>query len=217
MKDPTHRLVSVRRITLTFAALIAIASPIATQTRNQPGISPGSPRPGEENRPASIRERQFRMMEIEREAAARRSDPREEAMAFAQISEDFREIQVVNNKMLSLVIPASQPDYSQIAQMLTDIRKRAIRLKENMEFPEIDSSAPAKAGYKPANSLADLKANLLTLDESITRFVKSPVFQTPDVVDLKEAAKTRAEVDYIIATSQRISKDAERLKKSLEK
>jgi len=213
MKASTHRLVSIPQLALALAALLTFASAVTAQNRNQQPQTPGSPRPGDEQRPASIRERQFRMMEIEREAA----QPvvrREEKIAYAQISEDFREIQVVNNKMLSVVIPAPEPDYSKITQTLTDIRKRAIRLKENLGFPEVDLQSSAKSKYKPASNIADLKANLLTLDESIMRFVKSPIFATPDVVDVKEGAKTRAEVEYIIATSQLISKDAERLKKS---
>lgn len=214
MNDSTHRLASIRPIALALGAFLALVTPIAAQSgnRNQTPQAPGSPKPGDANRPLSIRERQFRMMEIEREAAQPPA-PREEKIAYAQISEDFREIQVVNNKMLALVIPAPQPDYSRITQTLTDIRRRAIRLKENMGFPEVDLKTSAKTKYKPANNVADLKANLLMLDESIMRFVKSPVFRTPDVVDVKEAARTRAEVEFIIATSELIGRDAERLKK----
>jgi hypothetical protein len=212
MPDSTYHLLSIRRIGLAMFVSLAFTVPAFAQSgnRNQSPSAPGSPRPGDPLRPPSIRERQFKMMEIEREAA-QPPTPREEKLALAQISEDYREIQVINNKMLSGAIPAKQLEYSGIVQTLNEIRKRATRLKENLGFPELDLKASAKEKYKPAQNPDELKANLLTLDGAIMRFVESPIFRTPTVIDLKQAAKTREEVEFIIATSQLISKDAERL------
>src|SRR5688572_11044495 len=84
--------------------LLLAANAEAQRTPNAPGaVRPrgdsGPVRPRDETRPASIEERQLKMMEMEREAKAPRSEAVKK-IALAQIAQDYRELQVINNKMM---------------------------------------------------------------------------------------------------------------------
>lgn len=207
----------------TLAKLTALSTPCvavlslflfacsATAQRNP--APPGPIRPAEEMRPAPLSERQFKMMEMEREAAQPRTEEQQK-IALMQIAQDYRELQVINNKMMAASIPSAQPNFVAVAKSLEEIRKRAVRLKDNLRLAESKEKNDLKAKYKPVDNTAGLKSQLLILDESIMRVVKSPIFKNPEVVDVGEAAKARAELEFIIATSQLIGKDAERLHKS---
>src|SRR5687767_1070696 len=85
--------------------------------------------------PMSIRERQASMSSTER-AAARKSRPPEQArLALAQIGEDYRHIQVLNNQMLGAAASSSALDYKGISEGAREIGKRAARLKSNLVLP----------------------------------------------------------------------------------
>ena len=108
------------RIVSPIAALVillTLAPPNKAQTGNRgnPGQpAPTGPPPSSAPPAASIRERQFKMDEMEREAAKPRA-PEEERLALAQIAEDFRRIQVINNRMMSAAMFTPTPDYGNIA------------------------------------------------------------------------------------------------------
>ncbi|HEY5883404.1 MAG TPA: hypothetical protein VIT88_01885 [Pyrinomonadaceae bacterium] len=214
MKSTPNRFVGVIPSCLLVLGLLLLAPAINAQ-RN-PAPPPAPIRPAEEMRPAPLSERQFIMMEMERRAAEPRTEE-QQRLALAQIAQDYREIQVVNNKMMSVSIPSAAPNFMTIAKSLEEIRKRAGRLKENLRLAESKGKSPTKTKYKQVETTAELKSQLLILDESIMRLVKNPIFKNPDVVDVNEAAKARGELEFIIVTSQLIGKDADRLNKSAEK
>lgn len=212
MKFTPNRFVGVIPSCLLVLGLLLLAPAINAQGRPVPP-PPGPIRPAEEMRPAPLSERQFIMMEMERRAAEPRTEE-QQRLALAQIAQDYREIQVVNNKMMGTSIPSAAPNFMTIANSLEEIRKRASRLKENLRLAESKEKSPARAKYKQVETTAELKSQLLILDESIMRLVKNPIFKNPDVVDVNEAAKARGELEFIIVTSQLIGKDANRLNKS---
>jgi hypothetical protein len=214
MKCSPQRLIGEITFSVAILTLLLSAATARAQTLNRPPTDPGT-RPREEARPASIEERQFRMMEMEKEAARPRSEE-EQKLALAQVAEDYREIQVINNKMMGASIPSAAPNFQMIARTLDQIRKRAIRLKDNLRLAELKEK-PATEKFKPAQTTPELKSHLLALDNSIMRLVKNPIFKNPDVVNVDEAAKARGELEFIIVTSPLISKDAERLNKSADK
>lgn len=214
MKNFKTRFICLFAMTLAVTALLVAPSSSAMgQNRNPAPLVPGSPKPGDELRPASIRERQYRMMELEREAG-RRLSPEEQKLALAQIAEDYKQIQVINNKMMGATMRPIAPDYINISQTLAEIRNRAIRLKSNLGLGHLEVKDLGKAKHTQALGPADLKADLLALDNMIMRFIKNEIFKTPEVVNLEEAAQARRHVELIIEKSQLIQKDAERLRKS---
>lgn len=191
---------------------LALSSSVYSQNRNPVPDYPGSPKPGDELRPDSIRERQFRMSQLEKEAANQPMSPEEEKLAMTQIAEDFREIQVINNKMMASTVRASQLNYVSIASTLTEIRERALRLKTNLGL--VNEPLPKKEKWQPAADGSELKKSLTTLDKSIMSFIESPIFRTPGVVDVEDSKKAGRNLENIIEWSALIKKDTERLKKN---
>ena len=183
--------------------------------RSQGGEGPvRNPAPREQPNNPSIRERQFRMLEMEREAA-NPITPKEQKIALEQIADDYKQIQLINNKMMGASMPAQKLNYLNISQSLAEIRKRANRLRNNLRLPGVESET--KDEYKRAVDAAELKSNLLTLDKSIMSFIGNAIFKNPDVVNVEEAKKARRELETIIRDSQLIAKDADQLNKSSEK
>lgn len=179
--------------------------------------SPGGLKPTASQRQPSIREREFKILEMEREAAKPRT-AKEEKLALAQIAEDFERIQIINNKMMSGAMSAATPDYASIADTTAEIKKRANRIRDNLRLPKADSEEAAKRPeYRQAVDAARIKTALLSLDGSIISFIKNPIFKEPGVVDVKHAARAGHDLANIIEFSQIISKDAEMLRKAAAK
>ncbi len=200
--------------TIILATLI-LAS--AGDVNAQKPVSPdGLLRPEEVYRPPSIRERSARMEEMEREAARPRT-PEEETLALAEVAEDFKHIQLVNNKMMAATMSAAAPDFGNIAVKTDEIRKRAIRIRRNLQLPKLDAAEAIKESeLKRANDARQLKAALLELDTCIMNFIRNPIFANPDVISAESAAKVKLDLEKIIVRSRLINRDAEQLKKSSE-
>ena len=205
---------TIRKLNLAIGLLGLVV--LATNTQAQrPTTAPEPIRPPEEMRPDSLETRRFKMMEMERQAKEPISEE-EQKLALTQIAQDYREIQIINNKMMGTSMPAAEPNFLTIARSLEDIRKRTIRLKDNLRLADPQEKLdPSK--YKPAQNIKEFKTQLLALDDSIMRLVKNPIFKQPDVVNLDESAKARRELEFIIITSQLIRNDADRLHKSPDK
>ena len=198
--------------------LTSLPANVAGQSgnQNQGPPQPGSPRPGDELRPPSIRERQFKMMEMEREAAQPWT-PEEQKLGLSQIAEDYKRIQFINNKMMAAVMASEMPKYGDVIETLGEIRNRATRLKQNLGFTKIEDDKTGKDEYKPARTVQDMKSALLALDGSIMSFVNNAMFKNPEVVDVKESGKAKRDLEIIIERSRLIKKDADRLHKSSSK
>jgi len=214
VKSVWGKSISIIPALLVLVMQLLLAPPGNAQTGNPAPPAPAGPTTPP---PASIRERQFKMLEMEREAAKPRT-PEEETLALAQIAEDYKRIQVINNKMMSTTMPAAAPNYASIADTTAEIRKRASRLRDNLRLPQGASEKVMKPPeYKQAVDAARMKAALLSLDGSIMRFINNPIFKNTGVVEVEQAARARRDLDTIIEFSRLIKKDAERLSKPSEK
>ncbi|MDQ3803145.1 MAG: hypothetical protein M3416_04750, partial [Acidobacteriota bacterium] len=180
---------------------------------SQPRLPPGHSRDTRRvPQPPSIREREIIMREMEKEAnSAPRPKPAE--LALAEIAEDYKRLQLVNNEMMAAVIRAPAPDYKLVAEATAEIRERAERLRGNLKLPEPDADAEARPEPRPAADAAGLKAALLALDRSIMSFVGSPLFKNTDVIDAGAAAKASRDLADVIERSRLAGKDAARLGK----
>ena len=213
---------SVIQVTLLAATTLLLIAPAISAQQGAAPNGPARPSPTggsvpEMPRQPSVRERQLKVLEMER-AAAKVRTPEEEKLALAQIAEDYEKIQVVNNKMMAATIPAANPDYARVAEVTAEIKQRASRMKENLRLSTPDPRDSEKSPtYKKTQDAAGLKANLLSLDGSIMSFVKSPIFTNPAVVNVEQAAKASRDLENIIEFSNLINKDAQKLKKVAEK
>ena len=206
----------------TCAALllfVLVAPPAAAaQTRDPPAHHPPpSPQPDPIPRAPSVRERQLMMDEMSREMGKGTSPRKSEELRMTEIAEDYRDLQQVNNKMMSTVMRAPEPDYKLIAGSVADIKRCAERLRENLALPapevKAEGKPEAKPEPKPIEDAAGMKAALLALDRSIMSFVRSPLFKNTDVLDAEAAAKAGRDLNEVIERSRLAAKDAERLGK----
>jgi hypothetical protein len=211
MKDSSAKSLSLSApALLVITPLLILALPTKAQTGRGTAPSPG-PKTSEALRLPSVRERQLKMDEIEREAARPRTKE-EERLALSQIAEDFKRIQILNNKMMSTTMTAATPDYENVANTTAEIRKRANRIRNNLSLPNaVSEETEKKQGHKPLVDAAGMKAALLSLDSSVMSFIENPIFQNPNVMDVKQAAKAGRDLETIIESSGLINKDAERL------
>ena len=209
------------------AALFCLLAPAAEaraqarppQPHRPPGEGTQSPthRPISEA-PPSIRERQLKMRDMESEMSRPEPVRRPSEEAMAEVAQDYRRIQLVNNKMMGKVMPAAAPDYRLVEESAGEIRKIAERLRHNLMLPE-PAAEPAGAGKAapaaaaPAETAEQLKKALLLLDRSLMSFVRSPLFQNTEVLDAGAATKASRDLADVIARSRLAAADAERLRK----
>jgi hypothetical protein len=169
---------------------------------------PGQYGMSERDRNLMDREYQLRMLEKQRQRAVK-TDPK---LAFVQIKEDFRHIQMVDIEMMRAVTSGNGLDYKQIADSTAEIRKCAARLKTNLVFPEAENDEHQREKTDPDTS--GLKPSLMALDTLILSFVHNPIFKETGVVDAKLGGKAGRDLDSIIELSDKIRKSAERIRKN---
>ncbi|HEX8138737.1 MAG TPA: hypothetical protein VF544_14315 [Pyrinomonadaceae bacterium] len=193
-------------------AVIAFNILFAASLRAQQGVPF---RPGgisERDRNLLERETQLTMIEKDRQRAVKR-DPQ---LAFAQIREDFRRLQILNNDVMRAVSTESEPNYKTISDSAREIRRRAARLKLNLVFPEAESREGLPR-LTPSPGASDLKPSVEALDTLIFSFVTNPVFKETNVVDARLGVKARRDLEAIIELSEKVRKSAEKMSKSASK
>ena len=210
-----HHTTSLPAAAACAALLLAFAAapPAATAQAAgpKPEHAPLPPTPNPIPRAPSVRERQLTMDEMRREMERGAPPRKSEELRLSEIAEDYRDLQQVNNKMMSATMRAPAPDYELINKSAADIRRRAERLRENLVLPAPEAEEEKKPEPKPAEDAAGMKAALLALDRSIMSFVRSPLFKNTDVLDAEVAAQAARDLADVIERSRRAAKDAERL------
>lgn len=131
-----------------------------------------------------------------------------------KVKEDYEGIQEANNDILNMLAVGKEIDYKVLGDAANDIRKRASRLRSYMVTLEL---VPDKERKRSPNEieLAEMKPALLSLDASIVRLIRSPVFKEfGKVVDVESSAKALNDLDTIIDLSERIKRSVDRSMKS---
>jgi hypothetical protein len=163
-----------------------------------------------EARARDERELQMNMGMLEGASRRRAEQSRQ---IYAQISEDFLHIQVVNSELMEAVSRGGALDLAFVEKSASEIKKRASRLKDNLMLPE-----PEKGSKRPAveagADAGQLRSSLSALGELIYGFVRNPVFKETDVADLQMLAKARRELEEIIERSGQVKKSSEKLRKA---
>ncbi|HUE82871.1 MAG TPA: hypothetical protein VMM84_12230 [Pyrinomonadaceae bacterium] len=211
--------------TLTIALTILAASLWIyppTSFAQQPGPRRTDRRetPGERLR-RERHERQMAEMElrsVEKLGKDRPAEKPPERLLYEQITEDFQRMQEVNNEMMRAVFqaapgnPSNTIDFKHLLSALTEINKRASRLKTNLRLPKEDERPPETT--LNITTIAQLKSSLLMLDDLIMSFIDNPTFENPGVVDVEQSAKARRDLEGIVAHSRLIKERAEKLKQT---
>src|SRR5712692_4545857 len=85
---------------------------------------------------------------------------KEQVSLFPQVEEDFTRIQVVNNDLMKAVFINKKVDYGVISEAAGEIRKRALRLRQNLILPELPVSKRSQQ-YPQKFSDEQLRVSLL--------------------------------------------------------
>ena len=206
----SHTILAPRAAALAAFAAAFLLLPAGGGARAQ--SSGGSQPPGALS--PNMRDREMLIAEMER-AAARPPAEKRQVLPPGQAAEDFKRIQVVNNRMMAGVMGSDSPDYGLVSDATEEIRKRAARLKSSLALPEPEGQGGARAaGYKSPEDAAQLKAALLRLDRALMGFVNNPVFRRTGAVGADDGAKARRDLEEVIELSRLIGKDAERIRKA---
>ena len=183
-----------RLFPLPLLVLLVAACPVAAgQTSTQTSGMPSSQqvdRNGDRLPTEEQRDFNRKVLRGEPVAPERPHDPR---LAEAQIREDFRSLQIINNQ-LQASAARGEAQSQELAKPLAEIRKRAKRLRANLALGAVKAEEEAP---KPGGE-ASVGALLGGLDESVKSFVTNPMFGSIKVFDVALTRKARADLDRVI-------------------
>jgi hypothetical protein len=190
-----------------FAALM-LASAITPLIQAQSGSATRRPDPVQREQ-----QRQFELQMIEAtlERGGVNSGGRKQPLALAQIREDFLRIQVIDRKLREASSGKRTFSLKFIAKSVTEIRKRALRLKANLALPETDEML-TKPMIEAVTESDQLRLSLSALSDSIWEFVANPMFLSAKVVDTRLSAKARIDLEQVIELSSELKRSSEKFK-----
>ncbi|HEV2880084.1 MAG TPA: hypothetical protein VGX24_02160 [Pyrinomonadaceae bacterium] len=194
--------------------LLAANSVQAQQTTPGGPPPPGNRDPFGEARDRQQREAQLRSAEM---MGMVKMDRRAAAAAAEQLKEDFRNIQILRNKLVRHLQSDKPLDYKFIASETGEINKRAGRLKTHLLrlAPEAGKTEQEKKEQEQVEiEDGQMSVALVKMCRRIDSFTESPVFKVPDVIDLKQSDKAGRDLRDIIRLSAGIKRVAERLHKT---
>jgi MoxR-like ATPase len=132
---------------------------------------------------------------------------------FKKIKDDFRDLQSLNNKMMSDAWLQDALDYSSIADMISKIRGKANDLKSSLALPVAEKpETPAK--LPTGVTVRQFREGLLLLDKTIMRFVTNPVFQAANTLDIDQAKKASSDLEGVISLTDDLKQSAQKLRKA---
>ncbi|HBB89009.1 MAG TPA: hypothetical protein DC047_15500 [Blastocatellia bacterium] len=149
---------------------------------------------------------EYKLLPASREENASRQ------LALKQIGADFKELQVLNNKMMSETWSKKDIDYGFISDMVSHIRAKASRLRLNLNLPQAKNGEQSFASRAITNS-GEFRAALLVLDRTIMSFVSNPLFQKPNTIEVRQGSDARRDLEIIIGFADDLKKTAVRLNK----
>jgi hypothetical protein len=182
--------------------LAAAACPVLAQ-QVVGGIPSGQQVDRNGDRLPTDEQKEFNRRVLRGEAPPAPERPREPRLAEAQIKEDFRRLQIINNELQASVARDGIPSQTLI-KPLSEIRKRARRLKANLVLTTVKGEESSSPGGGES-----LGALLLRLDESVKGFVTNPMFGSSKVLDVELTKRAGADLARVIELSGVI---AERLR-----
>lgn len=197
---------------LFLAIIFAIALVLPSSALAQQGVRVPPPGAGDKNMRNESDELKMRSHEIERirRDANKPKDVSTPTPSFPLIKEDFERIQIINSDVIQVDTTKAALDGNVLSAAAAEMKKRAARLKSNL-FPAASKEQSKMKG--PAEP-QDMKSLLTALDDAISNFVHSPIFQNTGVVNPQDSEKAEIELEKIIKLSTRLGKEAGEMKKA---
>lgn len=165
---------------------------------------------------AAVRERQRAMDDFDRDINRMKNDAaatRERRRSlFPQINDDFQRVQVIHNEIVRMLQSDKGLDYSRLADLTGDMKKRGTRLRENLALPQGEQAA-AQTKHTDAIDDQQVRKDIGELHDLVVSFVGSPLFKNLGVVDAKVIDQATDDLNHIIDLSDEIKKAAKLLDK----
>ena len=149
---------------------------------------------------------------LERDSKRKR-DPKE---VMVEVNEDLSRLNVLNEGLAANATAANQPpNYKDIVENVTEIKKRATRLKTSLALPT-EENEEKSAGFKDAEK-AELQPVMAGLNKLLNEFLHNPIFSDSGPIDTRLAARARRDLEDVIVLSEKLRKNAEKRSKSTDK
>ena len=168
--------------------------------------------PGASDKGAMDRSSKERSIELERikrdankpDAKGQQSPAPDAAAKFEEIKADFEGLQRRQDEIVKAYTTGKQPDLEKIDSDSEQMNKHAVRLETNL-FPQMEEQKGKKKSKEnktvdpPAVPLPqDLKTLIVEQDNTLASFVSNPMFVNPQVANVTDSAKARADLKKLI-------------------
>jgi hypothetical protein len=195
-------------LTLAVCVLVIREIPVTAQLNTPP------PRTGS-NSKRQMQERQLSEANLRgagAEAEVAKLDEHRINAGIKQTKEDFRRIQLIRNDMVDGLLARKPLDYRLIAEQAAELHHRADRLRTFLLPPVKDEEKKRRAADVELDD-AQMTSALVKLCNVIYRFTQNPVLKSLGTTDVQESTRAGGDLLTIIELSERIQKNADRLKK----
>jgi hypothetical protein len=202
----TMRRETCGRLQLLVPALIILSACMVTTQAQRPGTSQSA-----RDIVRAIGQKEMDQLLFLKPILAPKDDPARRVV-LKQISEDFKDLQGLNNKMMAEAWSRPELNYRYISDMVSQIRGKAARLKFNLALPEAQDHRPKQpdANFTDAEKF---RAALLQLDRHIMSFATNRLFQQPDVIEVSLANQASRDLAAVVELSGKLKRTALRLGK----
>jgi hypothetical protein len=127
----------------------------------------------------------------------------------AQIREDLRHLHSVTSYLSMTAAQDGELNFKVVSKSASEIKKRALRLKDNLSLPNPDKSPRSKV-KKGLLDARQFRPALSALSSLISDAVRNPALRGY-LLDMRRSAKARSELDEIVELSEGIKMSSEML------
>jgi hypothetical protein len=159
---------------------------------------------------SDIKKRSIELERMKRESN-KRSVGDNLTQRFPEIKEDFEEIQKINANVLKLTTDKTAVNYSAVLKSVTEIKRRAVRLRSNLFSPEPEENNETKNEPQNTAETQDVKILFAALDKSIDSFVHSSIFKNINLVNSDDSLKAQKDLEEVIRISTAIRAKTKKL------
>lgn len=179
------------------------------------GQSPAPPGAGDKNLgDRNIKERSIELERVSRDTKkATPASKEDRELQFREIKEDFERIQHSQSEIVVAYTKTNIVDYEKISENAEKIHAGGKRLMGNLFLPVEQKKGDKQAEKAAEPKPTELKALIVYLDNAIGAFTANPMFTNPQVVNVEDNKKAKAELEKIIGASFALKKESGKLKK----
>ena len=140
----------------------------------------------------NLMDRESQLTMVGRGGGGKKAAKRDPQLLLSQINEDFGRLQAVNNQEVKI---SKDPtfDFKAISDAAAEIKKKSIRLRTNLVFPDSEGKETSEKPYVLEPDSGQLKVSWQTLDHLIKSFVTNPVFTAAGVINAQQAAAAKGD------------------------